>query len=677
LSLATALLALVAWLATPLPAHAERRAFVPEDFYRILEVHDPQVSPDGQWVAYVVSANDRETDAPRNALWMASWDGREHVQLTIGHKDASSPRWSPQGQLLAFLATPAGAEKVTLMVLDRRGGEPRAMAAIPENVLRFAWAPDGRRLVAVVEDEADAASSAPALGAAPGAAPKTPRPIVIRSAQFKHDETGYVPVGSGQHLVLIDIESQRVDALGQEPDFLADDPVWSPDGSTIAFVRTRGEGADAEGMEDIALIEAHAGAAPKLFRRIQSPNSQRLAWSPDGKSLAYLAGDEPKYNAYIADRLMLVPLAGGEARPVSPALDRAVANYAFDSDGRGFLAIIEDDQSSYPAHIALGTGTVERLAKGELVALGLTVAGGHAALAVGTDQYAPEIHALEGSTLRKLSSHNDALLGEVALGAVEDLDYRSRDGTEVHGLMVKPANYVAGRRYPTILWIHGGPNGQDEHTLAFDGYPLQLERQLLAAQGYVVIGINYRGSSGRGAAFQKAIYADWCHHEVEDLRAGIDHLIARGIADPARLGIGGWSYGGILTDCTIASDTRFRAAVSGAGSANQLSMFGSDQYLTQYLNELGTPWRNLPLWLKVSYAFFHADRIRTPTLFMGGERDFNVPIIGGEQMYQALRTLGVPTELVVYPEQFHIFTRPSYIVDRAHRVLDWYAEYLK
>jgi len=176
------------------------------------------------------------------------------------------------------------------------------------------------------------------------------------------------------------------------------------------------------------------------------------------------------------------------------------------------------------------------------------MAGDRVALAVGTDQYAPEIHVLEGGTLRKLTTHNDALLGELALGAVEDLSFRSRDGTEIHGLMVKPAGYVAGRKYPTVLWIHGGPNGQDEHAMPFDHYPLQLERQLLAGQGYVVIGINYRGSSGRGVAFQKSIYADWCHKEVEDLRAGIDHLIERGIADPARLGIGGWSYGGILTD---------------------------------------------------------------------------------------------------------------------------------
>ena len=193
----------------------------------------------------------------------------------------------------------------------------------------------------------------------------------------------------------------------------------------------------------------------------------------------------------------------------------------------------------------------------------------------------------------------------------------------------------------------------------------------------MVLAVNYRGSSGRGHAYQQAIVADWGHREVEDLLAGIDHLVAQGVADPARLGIGGWSYGGILTDYTIASDQRFKAAVSGAGSGNQLALYGSDEYILQENSELGPPWQNQALWLRLSYPFFHADRIRTPTLFMGGEKDFNVPITGGEQMYMALRTLGVPTRLVIYPGQYHILTRPSYIKDRADRVLDWYARYLR
>jgi len=235
---------------------------------------------------------------------------------------------------------------------------------------------------------------------------------------------------------------------------------------------------------------------------------------------------------------------------------------------------------------------------------------------------------------------------------------------------VKPAGYVAGHKYPTLLRIHGGPNGQDQH--AFN-----LEREVFAANGYAVLNVNYRGSNGRGEMYQRAIFADWGNKEVVDLMAGVDYVVSAGVADPDRLGIGGWSYGGILTDYTIATTNRFKAAISGAGSALQLSMYGSDQYIYQYENELGAQWKTQDLWIKLSYPFFHADRISTPTLFMGGDKDFNVPIIGGEQMYQALRSLNVPTQMVVYPNQHHGLSLPSFNYDRLQRYVSWYDKFLK
>ena len=238
----------------------------------------------------------------------------------------------------------------------------------------------------------------------------------------------------------------------------------------------------------------------------------------------------------------------------------------------------------------------------------------------------------------------------------------------MHGLIVKPATFQAGRKYPTLLRIHGGPNGQDEHAFSF-------EREFFAANGYVVVAVNYRGSNGRGSAYQKAIFADWGGKEVVDLLGAMDHVQKLAVVDADRLGIGGWSYGGILTDYTIATDGRFKAATSGAGSALQLSMYGVDQYITQYENEIGPPWKAQDLWIKISYPFFHADRIKTPTLFLGGEKDFNVPLVGGEQMYQALKSLGVDTQLVIYPGQFHGITTPTYKIDRLQRYLDWYDKY--
>ena len=260
--------------------------------------------------------------------------------------------------------------------------------------------------------------------------------------------------------------------------------------------------------------------------------------------------------------------------------------------------------------------------------------------------------------------------GVVQLGTTEDFTSTSKDGTVVNSVLVKPASFDPNRKYPVLLRIHGGPNGQDQHSFNY-------EREIFAANGYVVIAVNYRGSNGRGNAFQKAIFADWGNKEVVDLLGAMDALQKLPWVDSTRLGIGGWSYGGILTNYTIAQDTRFKAAISGAGSSNQISMYGCDMYITQYEQEIGPPWKAQDLWIKISYPFFQADRIKTPTLFLVGQNDFNVPLAGSEQMYQALRSLGVDTQLVIYPNQFHGITIPSYRIDRMQRYLDWYAKYLK
>jgi dipeptidyl aminopeptidase/acylaminoacyl peptidase len=332
---------------------------------------------------------------------------------------------------------------------------------------------------------------------------------------------------------------------------------------------------------------------------------------------------------------------------------------------------VEDDRASYVARVNLQAGTVERITTGRRVVSDLSSRSDGSLALLGASAAEPfEVYVLEKGALRKLTHENDALFADLQLATTEDFTSTSKDGTEVHGLMVKPAGFKAGQRYPTILYIHGGPNGQDEHRFSF-------EREFFAANGYVVLSVNYRGSAGRGSAFQKAIFADWGNKEVMDLLGAVDQAVSAEIADPARLGIGGWSYGGILTDYTIATDpARFKAAVSGAGSALQLTMYGTDEYVVQYEQELGPPWKSLDPWLKVSYPFLHADRIKTPTLFMGGDRDFNVPVAGGEQMYQALKSLGVDTGLVIYPGQFHSLSIPSYQRDRLERYLAWFNKYL-
>jgi dipeptidyl aminopeptidase/acylaminoacyl peptidase len=449
-------------------------------------------------------------------------------------------------------------------------------------------------------------------------------------------------------------------------------PAWSPDGRLIAFVSNRTPDPDRNQDSNVYVIEAKAGAEPKPLTTFAGPDGGLPSWSPDGQYIAYLQGDETRYSAYHQNKLAVVPAAGGQSRILTKALDRGVSGpLLWAADSQSLLFTVADDRSSYIERVALAGGSAERLTAGGRVVTNISRRDAATfALLAATANEAGEVHAFENGTLRRLTHQNDSLFAQLQLGTTEEFSSRSKDGTEVHGLMLKPAPYAPGRKYPMLLIIHGGPNGQDDHSFSF-------ERQFLAAQGYVVLAANYRGSSGRGSAFQKAIYADWGNKEVVDLLGAVDHVVAAGIADPDRLGIGGWSYGGILTDYTIATDSRFKAAVSGASSALQLSMYGSDQYIVQYEHELGPPWKARDLWINLSYPFFQADRIKTPTLFLSGDRDFNVPTIGVEQMYQALKSLGVDTQLIIYPGQFHGITMPSYARDRLERYAAWFNKYLK
>jgi dipeptidyl aminopeptidase/acylaminoacyl peptidase len=647
----------------PLVAQAGR-ALTPEDWFRFQAVSDLQMAPDGAAVAYLVTRYDRSADESRADLWLADWKGAVSVQLTRD-ESVSEPRFSPDGRYVSFLSARPAGEQTQLWVLDRRGGEPRALSHVSGEIESYEWSPDSGHVVLVMH----------AGGEDPDEDSKPPKPIVIDAYQFKADKDGYLTAGSRTHLYLLDVASGASVALTSDPRRSDSLPAFSPDGRQIAYVSNRAGGPGEVGTDELLLIDAVGGSRPRKLLTTWSPNHQHLQWSSDGTLIAFLKGDEPRYTAYITDQLAVLDVRSAKVRTLTAGLDRAVLSPCFSEDARTIEFAVEDDGRQYPAQVVLATGAIERLA-GPTVVEELSCAHGHTAVLASSDRSAVEAYALEGGRLRALSAHNAALLGELSLGSVEDISFTSRDGTEVHGQIVKPPGFVPGRRYPTILWIHGGPNGQDDHSLELEGYGPPLERQLFATHGYLVLAINYRGGTGRGAQFARSIFADWGHKEVEDLLAGVDYAIAQGMADPARLGVGGWSYGGLLTDYVIASDTRFKAAICGAGSGNQLSTYGSDEYVVQYNAELGPPWRNTALWTKVSYPFFHADRIRTPTLFLGGDKDFNVPIAGGEQMYQALRTLGVPAQLVIYPGEYHVLTRPSFLVDRFRRYLDWMDKYL-
>jgi dipeptidyl aminopeptidase/acylaminoacyl peptidase len=641
-----------------------------DDFARLRSVGDPQVSPDGKWVAYTVRTTDLEKDKRDTDLWMVSWDGKEEIRLTSSPDGESQPRWSPDNRYLAFLASRGDEEQkkkgAQVWLLDRRGGEAQQLTDIKGGVSDYAWSPDGKKLVLVVndpnpDDEPEQKE---------GWKRKTRPPIVVDRYHFKQDGEGYLGY-LHKHLWIFNLETRKGEAItsGSYDEW---SPSWSPDGTHIAFVSKRAPDPDRSDDTNVYIIEAKPGAEPRPVTTFAGPDGGQPVWSPDGQWVAYLQGDEPKFYGYHQNKLAVVPAAGGPARVLTAALDRAVDDsVCWTADGQSLVFIVEDDRASYVARIPASGGKVEKLSGGRRVVSSLSLGGDEKiALLMSTPSDLPEVYALENGSFRRLSHQNDAWLSEVELGTTEDFTSKSKDGTVVNSLLTKPAGFKSGQKYPLLLLIHGGPNAQDEHSFNFD-------RELFAAEGYVVLAVNYRGSSGRGSAFQKAIYGDWCQKEVIDLIGAVDEAIRVGIADPQRLGVGGWSYGGILTDAIIAVDQRFKAAVSGAGSSLQLTMYGTDQYIFQYETELGPPWKDLEPWLKVSWAFLHADRIKTPTLFMCGEKDFNVPVAGSEQMYQALKSLGIDTQLIIYPGQFHGLTTPSYVRDRYERRLAWYNKYLK
>jgi dipeptidyl aminopeptidase/acylaminoacyl peptidase len=653
-----------------------------DDIARMREVRDPQCSPDGQWVAYSVGTTDMKEDKHDSDVWMVSYDGKRDLQVTFSPESESGARWSPDGRYLSFTSSrPGKARGNQVWLIDRQGGEAMQLTDVKGRLQGYEWSPDSKRLALTIGDpdpDADPNAepgAAPAAGAAAGGrGGRAPKPIVIDRYKYKQDGAGYLLSGRHSYVYLFDIATKKLDRLTTNNKWDQSSPSWSPDGSKIAFTSNHNEDPDRDPDGQIYIADAKAGSGEKQITPMKDRAGRgRPEWSPNGKWIAFLIADEKKWGAYNMERLAVVPADGSTAPALVIAaadLDRGVSSPRFSEDSNSITVLVADDRSVYPVRVPLTGGRVEKLMTPPVMVSSPSVKGACSVVLSSNDSHSPEIFAVENGSLRQLTHQNDALFSELQLGAVQDVSFKSKDGTEVHGLLTTPAGYVAGTKVPMLLRIHGGPNGQDGHSFS-------SEHQWFAANGYAVLAVNYRGSSGRGQKYSRAIFADWGHYEVQDLQAGVDHVVKMGIADPDRLGVGGWSYGGILTDYMIASDTRFKAATSGAGTAFTVAFYGTDQYIIQYDYEIGPPWKNFDTYVKISYPFLHADRIKTPTLFLGGDRDFNVPVQGGQQMYQALRSLGIDTQLIIYPNETHGIQRPTYQKDRLERYLAWYDKYLK
>jgi len=637
-----------------------KRPLRPTDVYLLKSIRDASVSPDGKWVAYTLSSVDTGKDKRNSDIWMVSWDGEQTVQLTNSGEGESSPRWSSDGKYLSFVSSRNGEKAAQLWLLDRRGGEAKKLTSLKGDLEEYAWSPDGTKIAMSVKDEdfTDTAKT------------KTRSPFVMDRYVFKQDGEGYVE-NRYTHLYIFDVNTKKTDTL-TKGNFDESAPAWSPDGTQLAFASNRSSEREKNANSDIWVMEAKPGASLKQLTTWTGAD-RSPKWSPDGKWIAYTSSSSNlNFTMYGQNTISVVSAIGGEPKALGGALDRPVSDLNWTKNGQQLNFLVEDDRRQYIAQLNISTNSITTVATGDKSFSAIESAPASDALVatMSEPQLPTELYAVEQNKVRRLTHVQDSFVNTIQFATVEGFTSTSKDGTKVSGILYRPATAVAGQKLPLILFIHGGPVGQDD-------YEFDLSRQVLAAGGYAVAGVNYRGSSGRGINFTKAIYGDWGNKEVMDILGAANFLVEKGFADEQKMGIGGWSYGGILTNYTIATDTRFKAAASGAGSSLQFSMYGSDQYITQYETELGAPWKNPKKWMDLSYPFFKADKIKTPTMFMASEKDFNVPVAGSEQMYQALKSLGIPAQLIIYPGQFHGITKPSYQVDRFARYLKWFDQYLK
>jgi dipeptidyl aminopeptidase/acylaminoacyl peptidase len=646
------------------PAAAQsRRPLEPSDIFELKTVGDPRISPDGAWIAFTVSSLDKKEDASDTDIYMVPSAGGAPVKLTSSKKPETSPRWSPDGRYIAFLSGRDG-KKAQVYLLDRRGGDAQQLTDYKTGASAIAWSPDSSKLALLVPDP-DPDDPNPDADAKD----KKPRPHVITRLQFMRDGEGYLNEVK-RHIHVFDVAAKK-DVPLTTGKFDDGAPVWSPDGSLIAFSANRTDNPDANENSDVYVIEPRPGATPRALTSSPSSDSSPV-FSPDGKSIAYLTGGDPKDIWYATNNLAIVAVAGGVPRTLTSGLDRNLSRPQFTPNGEQIVFMLEDGGNVHLARVPSAGGAVVRIVDGERDINAFDISrSGDTAILQSLPQQPSEVYldrAAAAGQLTRVSHVNDELLAKIALGPVERFKAKSADGTMIDAFLTRPPAAPAGK-LPTILRIHGGPVSQ--YSTGFN-----LEWQMLAAQGFAVVAANPRGSSGYGRNFSRALWAAWGDKDYEDVMAAVDTAIAMDVADPDRLGVGGWSYGGILTDHVIAKTARFKAAISGASEFNYLANYGNDHYQRQWEAELGLPWQNAELWMKLS-PFFRMDKIVTPTLVLGGDADMNVPIIGGQQLYQGLKRLGRDTELIVYPGETHAIRRPSFQQDRFERYIAWYTKYLK
>jgi len=634
-----------------------QRWIQPNDVYRVNNISAPKISPEGKWILYTHGTVDSAKDKNQSKLYMVSADGKETVALTEQTKSFSGANWSPDGKYISFMASgKEEKEGSQLYLLDRRGGEARQQTNIKGEISSYQWFPDGSKILFAIRD----------FNYADTAKTNIRKPYEIDRYQFKQDYEGYLD-NRKTHLYIWHVKEKKLDTLTRGK-YNEGDADISADGSKIVFSSNISPDPDKNENTDIFIIAAKAGATAEQLTDFKG-GDRNPKFSPDGQKIAYIrTASDMAFNMYDLRLLATMDLNTKKSTLLSAGIDRSVEGVIWTREGDAVLSAVEDDRYQLYYRFGLSGNDAKPITNADGVYSSMHMNEKGERVALYSNSHRPnEICIWKNDRFETITQLQDAFLAPLKRMHVRGITATSSDKNQVNGILYTTDS--SATKQPLVLFIHGGPVAQDE--FSFDLY-----RQILAGAGYTVVAVNYRGSSGRGAAYTKSIFADWGNKEVKDILALTESLIKSGLVDSNRMAIAGWSYGGILTNYTIANDKRFKAAVSGAGSSLTLSFYGSDQYITQYENELGKPWDNPKKWLDLSYPFFQVKKIKTPTLFMASQADFNVPVIGAEQMYQAFKSEGIPTQLIIYPNQHHGISVPSYIIHRFNAHINWFKKYM-
>lgn len=621
------------------------------DLMKLAAVSAPRISPDGTRVAYSVGEVKMEKDKEWKTVtqvWVVPTAGGKALQFTRGEKSATAPEWSPDGRMLAFLSDREkdGERQVWMMMAD--GGEAWSVTSHKGGVSGFRFSPDGKQLLLSATDQANKDE-------------EDRKKVKDDTIVIDHDI-------KMTHLWLWDIEKKEDKRL-TEGDFTVSDPQWSPDGTRITYTTRPTPKADDGSLSDVWIMTIASGEKKKLEDNAGSSDTAR--WSPDSKWIAY-TGSPDLSGGVSTSFLYLVPAAGGTPKELTTKFDLSVGTPVWSPDGKKiyFSTNVLEAIEVYSYDVAGGvvkqltthggsTGITEVSRDGKIV-------GTTSSAKQPTELY---IANADLSGLKPLTAHNAWLHG-YALADTEVVKWKSKDGTEVEGLLTKPVGYEPGKKVPFLLNPHGGPTGA---SLAnFNGAV-----QVLAANGFAVLQPNFRGSTGKGLAFAQANKNSWGKGDYEDCMTGVDAMIARGIADPDRLGAFGWSYGGYMTFWILTQTDRFKAVSPGAAISNIYSMYSQNdiqRYLRWFYSDKA-PWEAQELYWDRS-PMKYVKNVKTPTMIMHGQADTRVPIAQAQEFYMALKELKVPVEFVVYPRENHGFTEPRHQMDRVRRYVWFFSKYL-